>query len=198
MLLANFTTECRVGEEKVARLFFESMGLEVVQCPFKWEGEAEIKHVRDNIYIGGFGVRTDPRAYDWMRETFGMRIIAVPLPTAKVPGLYHFDLVGFQIDDRRLLLNTSAYTPEELERYGSVVKICALPPELEKAGPNYCIIGDNLFAAQFPTAAANEAFERMCDKLGLNPVLLDLTEFAKSGAGIGCMTMQLGNLMPLQ
>jgi hypothetical protein len=30
------------------------MGFKVIPCPYLFEGEAELKYLRDNIYIGGY------------------------------------------------------------------------------------------------------------------------------------------------
>jgi N-dimethylarginine dimethylaminohydrolase len=55
IIMANFTSEPRQGEEEVGKPFFEAMGYEVHNCPFKWEGEADLKYLYDNVYIGGYG-----------------------------------------------------------------------------------------------------------------------------------------------
>ena len=51
------------------------MDYEVHMCPFKWEGEADLKYLYDNVYIGGYGIRSDIKAYEWMEEKFDMKII---------------------------------------------------------------------------------------------------------------------------
>src|SRR5207249_9739843 len=58
VLLSNFTVESRRGETEVGRRFFESMGYEVHVSPHRFEGEAELKHLYDNVYLGGYGIRS--------------------------------------------------------------------------------------------------------------------------------------------
>ena len=75
VILSKMATGPRQGEPAVGRKFFESLGFEVFDAPFNFEGEAELKYLRDNIYLGGYGARTDVRVYDWMEDKFDMKII---------------------------------------------------------------------------------------------------------------------------
>jgi len=59
ILLSNFTSLPRQGEEYVGKKFFDQMGYITHISPHKWEGEADIKYLNDNIYIGGYGIRSD-------------------------------------------------------------------------------------------------------------------------------------------
>ena len=49
IILSNFTSPPRKGEEFVAKEFFDMMGYKNTLCPHKWEGEADLKYLRDNI-----------------------------------------------------------------------------------------------------------------------------------------------------
>ena len=55
-------------KKKLVYHFFELMDYQVHMCPFKWEGEADLKYLYDNVYIGGYGIRSDIQAYEWMEE----------------------------------------------------------------------------------------------------------------------------------
>jgi N-dimethylarginine dimethylaminohydrolase len=48
VLLSNFTSEPRQGEELVAKPFFNLMSYTTHLCPFKWEGEADLKYIGGN------------------------------------------------------------------------------------------------------------------------------------------------------
>lgn len=88
ILLANFKSPPRRGEDEIGRRFFISLGYEVRQPAAYWEGEADLKFLRDNLYVGGYGLRSDREAYDWMADKFEMVITCVKLQD---PKLYHFD-----------------------------------------------------------------------------------------------------------
>jgi len=78
-IASNFRVSNRRGEEIVASKFFEQMGFKVIPCPYLFEGEAELKYLRDNIYIGGYGIRSEKESYDWMASEFDMNIIPLDL-----------------------------------------------------------------------------------------------------------------------
>jgi len=53
VVVSNFASVPRRGETPVGVKFFEDMGYNVHIAPTKFEGEAELKHLYDNIYVGG-------------------------------------------------------------------------------------------------------------------------------------------------
>jgi len=63
VIISNFKTAPRLGETEVGVNFLTSMGYNVHVPPYHFEGEAELKYLHDNVYIGGHGLRTDPRAF---------------------------------------------------------------------------------------------------------------------------------------
>src|SRR5262245_27939391 len=74
VVLSNFKTEPRRGETEIGRSFFESMGYEVHVPRTKFEGDAELKHLHDNVYVGGHGIRSERASYDWMERQFDVEI----------------------------------------------------------------------------------------------------------------------------
>src|SRR5687767_7507228 len=73
VVVSNFTSEPRRGESEVGTAFFRSMGYDVHVSPHRFEGEAELKHLHDNVYVGGYGLRSEEATYQWMEETFDMK-----------------------------------------------------------------------------------------------------------------------------
>src|SRR5262249_36901452 len=65
VVISNFTSPPRQGEAPVGIKFFEAMGYEVHVPPAKFEGEAELKHLHDNVYAGGYGIRSEAKTYEW-------------------------------------------------------------------------------------------------------------------------------------
>src|SRR5262249_46865088 len=111
VVISNFTSAPRIREAAVGRAFFESLGYDVVTPPYKFEGEAELKHLHGNVYAGGYGIRSERETYEWMEQTFGMRIVALRLQD---PYLYHLDCLVFPITDRTTLVCTELFTKQEL------------------------------------------------------------------------------------
>jgi N-dimethylarginine dimethylaminohydrolase len=189
IVVANFKSPPRIGEENVGTKFFESMGYEVFRPPFNWEGEADMKFLRDNIYIGGYGIRTDRRAYDWMTKQFGMQIIGVEMTD---PRLYHFDCMCFPLSKDKVMLATSAMSAEDIKAVEKFAEIIDVPHEHKYEGlTNVVRIGNNLLAATPTNQSSIKFFQKLCANQGLQDVIFDLSEFDKSGADLSCMIMHL-------
>ena len=123
MLLSNFTSEPRKGEEWVGKAFYELMGYETFICPYKWEGEADLKYLKDNIYIGGYGQRSQIESYEWMEKTFDMKIIKMKMVE---PYLYHLDCSIFPVSSEKTMVCVDLYEEEELielEKYTEIIEI---------------------------------------------------------------------------
>ena len=91
-VVSKFTSPPRRGEDAVGARMFDAMGFDVRLSPYRWEGEADLEHVRDSLYVGGYGQRSTREAFDWMTGSFGMDIVEVRLPD---PRLYHLDCSFF-------------------------------------------------------------------------------------------------------
>ena len=201
IIMSNFTSEPRQGEEKVGKPFFESMGYKTHTCPFKWEGEADLKYLYDNVYIGGYGQRSDIQAFEWMEKEFDMNIIKIEMVDEY---LYHLDCCIFPLTKDKTLICTELFTPDELAqisqytniidinvddtyngiansvRLGNMVLCASNISELTRADENY----------EAEKAKIN-TLEKICFNEGLEPVFFNISEFMKSGAMLSCMMMHL-------
>ena len=88
IILSNFTSDPRKGEELVGEKFCQQMGYKTAVSPYKWEGEADLKYLYGNKYIGGYGIRSNIKTYEWMEEQYNMDIIKVAMVDEY---LYHLD-----------------------------------------------------------------------------------------------------------
>ncbi|MBO0857629.1 MAG: hypothetical protein J2P21_04075, partial [Chloracidobacterium sp.] len=125
VIISNFASPPRRGETPVGVNFFHSMGYEIHVPPTKFEGEAELKHLHDNVYVGGYGIRSEAETYDWMERNFDMRIVRVQLTD---PYLYHLDCVVFPITSDNTLVCTELIEPEEvmaIEKVTNVIPVSA-------------------------------------------------------------------------
>lgn len=204
MLLSNFTSEPRQGEEWAGKHFYDMMGYETFICPFKWEGEADLKYLKDNVYIGGYGQRSTLEAYNWMEENFGMKIIKLAM---EEPYLYHLDCSIFPVTSNKTMVCTSLYLPEELDelrqyteiidiseddafggitnsvRFGNMILCASNISELDKKSEDYKLEKikiDNL--------------EKICGDEGMECVIFNLSEYMKSGALLSCCVQHLNRV----
>jgi N-dimethylarginine dimethylaminohydrolase len=187
-IISKFTSPPRIGEDVVGTEFFSSLGYEVHRSPYCWEGEADLKHVRDNLYVGGWGQRSTSKAFDWMRALLGIDIVEVNLSD---PRLYHLDCSYFQIDRDLALVATSALSREDVCKLEAIVEIADVPVEHVYDGwTNIVRVGDTaLYSPCSPGSA--RALERLLARFNVSLELIDLSEFEKSGAALSCLVMHL-------
>jgi len=201
IIMANFTSEPRQGEEEVGKPFFELMDYNVHMCPFKWEGEADLKYLYDNVYVGGYGIRSDIRAYEWMEENFDMKIIKVEMVD---DYLYHLDCSIFPLTKDKTLVCTELFNEDELAQLSQYTEVINVDIEDALNGmTNSVRLGNTILCAsnisEMTRADENyeaekhkiESLEKICFNEGLEPVFFNLSEYMKSGAMLSCMMMYL-------
>lgn len=201
VILSNFTSEPRREETKVGLGFFASMGYNAQVSPFKFEGEAELKHLHDNVYIGGYGGRSERDAYVWMEKNFGMRIIKL---REMDPYLYHLDCTVFPLTRNDTLVCTEMYTKREItqvEKYTNIIDVSAddcfsgICNSVRLA--NTILNASNIHelkrgSEQFTSELSkNRRLEDMAAQHGFEVAYFNLSEYLKSGALLSCMVMHL-------
>jgi N-dimethylarginine dimethylaminohydrolase len=200
-IVARFTSAPRLGETAHGMLFFEAMGYDTIVAPFRFEGEAEIKHLHDNIYIGGYGERSDPQVYDWMESRFDMKIIKVE---ERNPYFYHLDCSVFPLSREETILCSKLFTPEEIKAIERETEIIDISEEVAFNGlcnsvrlNNIILNGSNLHDLKAGSdyyhdeITKNRALEDICAARGYEPAFFNLSEHMKSGALLSCMVMHL-------
>ena len=200
-IVATFTSDPRHGESALGQGFFETMGYRAIRAPYRFEGEAEIKHLHGNVYVGGYGERTDRRVHDWMADTFGMRIIPVEERNAH---FYHLDCSIFPLSREETIVCTKLFTPEEIRALERETSIIDVSEDIAFHGICNSLRLNNLIlnashihdlkatSEDYPhEVAKNRLLEDLCAARGLEPVLFNLSEYFKSGALLSCMVMHL-------
>ena len=201
IILSNFTSEPRQGEEKVGLPFFELMDYQTHMCPFKWEGEADLKYLYDNVYVGGYGIRSDIQAYEWMEQEFDMNIIKLEMVE---DYLYHLDCSIFPLTKKKTLVCTELFTPEELAQLQQYTEIIDIDIDDAFNGiTNSIRLGNTILCASNISEMSRHdenyeaekhkinSMEKICFNERLEPVFFNLSEYMKSGAMLSCMMMHL-------
>jgi len=204
ILLSNYTSEPRRGEEWVGKHFFELMNYETYITPNKWEGEADLKYLRDNVYIGGYGIRSEIETYNWMIEQFNMDIIKLRMVDEY---LYHLDCSIFPINNYETMICTELYDPGEiklLEEYTDIIDIniddaySGITNSVRMG--NMILCASNISELKKGTELYDyekhkiETLEKICSDKGMEPILFNLSEFMKSGAMLSCCVMHLNRV----
>jgi N-dimethylarginine dimethylaminohydrolase len=201
VVLSSFTSRPGVGEARVGRAFFKSMGCEVVQAPYKFEGEAELKHLYDNVYLGGYGIRSDRKVYEWMESEFDMKVIKLEEVDEY---LYHLDCTVFPITDEDTLVCTEMFTKRELKRVEKHTNIIDVSTDAAYSGicnsvrfHNGVLNASNIHSLRpgsdqyMAEIKKNRELEDIAVRLGLEVNYFNLSEYMKGGALLSCMVMHL-------
>lgn len=201
VILANFRSKPRQGEDRVGRMFFRMCGFDVFQPDTHWEGEADLKWLRDDIYIGGYGIRTDPLSYKWMAKHFGMKIIPVEMTDEY---LYHFDCLCFPITKEKILLCTELLDPADVKQVEKVAEVIDVDADMAYDGTTNSVRFHNQILTASSITELSESDDRfkgekkkvefltkVCTDLALEPVFFNLSQFELSGAMLSCCVMHL-------
>ena len=201
VVLSNFTSPPRVGETDVGVRFFESMGYRVVVPETKFEGEAELKHLHDNVYVGGYGQRSQRETYDWLEREYDMTVVRLAMTD---PRLYHLDCLVFPITRDQTLVCTEVLDEQELrllEKHTEVIDVsvrAAYPGLCNSVRLHNVVLnashihdlraGTEEYRAEL---VKNRELEDIASRLGFEVALVNLSEFAKGCAMLSCMVMHL-------
>lgn len=189
IVVSNFKSPPRKGEANVGIKFFESMRYEVYRPSTFWEGEADLKYLYANVYIAGYGIRSEDKTYKWMAEKFKMKIIPVEMTDEK---LYHFDCLFFPLEDEKALVAVSALDKEDLKLIEKVVDVIEVPKKYIYDGWTNAIRIDKKVLYHIPvTEDSRTAIDNILIKAGYEPVGVNIGEFDKSGASLSCLIMHL-------
>jgi N-dimethylarginine dimethylaminohydrolase len=200
-VISNFTSEPRRGEAAIGARFLKEMGYDVHLAPARFEGEADLKHLHDNVYIGGYGIRSQKETYDWMEETFDMRIVKVRMVDEYY---YHLDCSIFPITKENALVCTELYTKSELKQIAKHVNITPVSADDACTGicnsvrlPSQVLNASNIHDLKAGTedyraeVVKNRRLEDIASDLSLDVCYFNLGEYLKSGALLSCMVMHL-------
>jgi N-dimethylarginine dimethylaminohydrolase len=201
VVISNFTSPPRRGETEVGVKFFQDMGYDVHVAPARFEGEAELKHLYDNVYIGGYGIRSEKETYDWMERTFDMHIIKV---REVEQYLYHLDCSIFPVTKENTVVCTELFSKKELAELGRFTNILPVTVDEAFSGicnsvrlPNCVLNSSHIHDLKAGTEdynyeiRKNRRLEDIVANLALEVAYFNLSEFHKSGALLSCMVMHL-------
>ncbi len=213
-VISRFRSEPRVGEAEVGIKFFRLMNFSVHTPPeylsassetidgkIYFEGEADLKCLRENIYIGGYGIRTSRSALRWFSTQFDMKIIPFRMTDDR---LFHLDACLLLVSPDAVVVCTEIADKETVREIENCAQIIDVSREEAHTGVTNCLILGNemLYASDIdvlPKAdedyagevMLNAKIEAICNQLQMEPRRFDLSEFYKSGGGLACMIMHL-------
>ena len=168
-------------------------------------GEADLKFLHSNVYIGGYGIRSEEAAYDWMEETFDIEIIKVRM---KDEHLYHLDCSIFPITCEDTLVCTELYDPSEIREIEMHTNIIDIDVEFAYKSITNCVrlgryvmnmsmsgsYGEDVYTHYYQSDTyKRNKFDKICAQLGLEPRYFSLSEYVKGGAALSCLMLHLNS-----
>jgi N-dimethylarginine dimethylaminohydrolase len=201
---ANFKSPPRKGEEKIAIDHFKLWDYRIEKAPLHFEGEADLKHIRDNIYIGGYGIRTDPKVYDWFEREFNMKVTRVKMTDE---WCYHFDCNLFPLTSDTVIACPSIMDKADVAEIEKVAEIIPVSKRLAHAATTNAVrIGQYVVYGQTLSELTSKDddwddecdkkafFEKHLPKYGFEPFAVWLGEFEKSGAACSCCCFHINRV----
>jgi N-dimethylarginine dimethylaminohydrolase len=202
IVLSNFSAEGRAGEEIVAKEFLINLGYPVTQCPYKFEGYPELKYSgKENIYYGGYGIRTELKALNWLEKYYNIKIIKL---YEADKYLYHLDCSLFVLNKDNVMLCTEMYTKKEKKQIEKIADIHPVSADsafqgacnsiklsdfvINSSSLDYMKSSDTGYKEE---VIKNDTLEEICDKVGLELIYVDMSEGQKSGALCSCFATPL-------
>lgn len=204
ILLSNYTSDPRKGEELVGEKFFKMMDYDTYISPYKWEGEADIKYLYDNVYVGGYGIRSNIKAYEWMEKEFDMNVIKLAMTDEY---MYHLDCSIFPLNSDKTLVCTELYDPKEIKYLENYTEIIDVDVDNALGGMTNSVRMGNMVLCASNISELKKShkyyecekhkiasLEKICANEGMEPVIFNLSEYMKSGAMLSCMVMHLNRV----
>ncbi len=201
IIISNYKSPPRRGETPLGVTFFETLGYDTVVAPEYFEGEADLKYLHGNNYVGAYGERTNMNALNWFTKTYDMNIIPVEITNEK---MYHLDCVVFPLESHKTFVVTSAIGAKALKALGKLTDVIDVDKKAGEEGLTNCVRVGNYIANgtiihtlkkgtdEYDNEKhKNDTLEHLCARCGYDVAFFDISEFVKSGAALSCMVMHL-------
>ena len=208
VIISRFRSEPRIGEERTGADFFKLMNFTVERPPetfeeepVYFEGEADLKHIQGNLYIGAHGMRTSRNALTWAAERFEMEIVPFRMTD---PYLYHLDCCFLRITEEAVLLCTSLadrMCVRAIEQHCEIIDVsveharAGITNSLLLPGEVLCDFGYYRARQREPVLLNRESQDRapreICSRFGRTLRVFCMSEFYKSGALLSCLIMHI-------
>ena len=184
--LARFRHAPRQGETAVDAAWFSAHGFEPVTLPegMDFEGAGDALFCGETLF-GGYLIRSDAAALQWLARQIGCRVIPLQLVDLYY---YHLDTCFCPLSPTEAI-----YYPPAFDEYGrralrefvpTLVEVS--PDEAARFACNAVVIGRHVVLNTGCPQLANDL-----TNLGYDPHCTDLSEYIKAGGSAKCLTLRL-------
>lgn len=201
VILSNFKSEPRRGEDIIGANFLSQLGYRVIKAPYYFEGEADFKHIRDNVYVGAHGMRTSIKFLKWFEETFDAHVIPFEMTD---PLCYHLDGCVLPLREDKVAVCVDvvgANTIKEIEKFAEIIPISQI--DAQSGALNSVLVSNKIYSDTIIDSLSKyterydrelskiKAVEKMAKFANFDPNFVYMSEFEKSGAALSCLVMNL-------
>lgn len=176
-------------EEFFSKRAYQCLELSHAIPLFEGMGDA-IPHPGRRLLYGGYGHRTDPKAYDELAQMLQTPIITFNLVN---PGFYHLDTCFLPVDEQTVLYCAEAFDAASIRLIQRLFDRAVAIPESEASTTfslNAHVVthrssGEKAAVIQQGATYTNRVFL----ELGVEVIETDTSEYLKSGGSVFCMKM---------
>jgi N-dimethylarginine dimethylaminohydrolase len=191
VMLSNFRHPERQPETTYNQTWFKNaskrLGFSEIQISRShFEGEGDCFLV-GNTLLAGYGFRSSLESHAELKSFFGLNVLSLRLVD---PYFYHLDTCFCPLDDQTVMFLPSAFDTDsqvQIRRFFKTV-IEAPPRDAAAFGLNAVSDGHNVVLSNRAPSLVS-----LLEQHGFNPITTPITEFHKSGGGVKCVTLDLGN-----
>lgn len=179
----NFRFSERKGEEAQFQKWFQDHGYTIVKLQYFQGGEGDALFYKDILYMG-WGFRSDPQSH-----TEVATILKVPYVSLHLidPFFYDFDTTFFPLGTKGFMYYPMAFDEKSREVLRNTEGALEMTKEQAQG-----FIGNSVFVNdKLLVGYLDEDLKSKLASVGVEPILLDMSEFKKSGGGIKCCTLYL-------
>ena len=188
-ILSRFRHKERAREEPIFARWAQSAGFEVVHPPEKlfFEGAGDALFCGETLFLG-HGWRTHPDAARWLGELLGVTVVPLKLND---PRFYHLDTCFCPLAPGVALAAPVAFDAASwraLEAH--VPRLIKVPQAIAVTfACNALVVGSSLVGS-----GPDALMRPLLAPVGLAPLVIDMSEFQKSGGAVRCLTLPLQDL----
>lgn len=186
VFVARFRHPARQPETTIDEAWFRAAGFETRNCPEGWdfEGAGDALFCGETLY-GGYLIRSDASALQWLGNQIGCRVIPLQLVDERY---YHLDTCFCPLSATEAI-----YYPPAFDDYARQALVESVPTlvavdsaEAARFACNAVVIGRDV--------VLNTGCSRLAEDLaglGYRSHSTDLGEFIKAGGSAKCLTLRL-------
>lgn len=195
----------RQAEEPAAKNALQALGKEIIEAPFRFSGQGDALPCDDLVFMGTT-YRTDPRMHHFVAEKLGYRVISLQtVPSRDAQGIpvtnsvtgwpdsffYDIDLALSVLSPTLIAWCPEAFVPESQTKIRQL-DIDKIEVSFEEAtrgfACNLVSTGETvIMSAQAPL------LQKAIEAKGLKTITPQITELAKGGGYIRCVSLTLDN-----